>query len=135
MGRIILGVIVGFIAWSILWVGGDETLAKVSADWYGTHKIAFEKAVFNKTPFEASSGILLLKLLHSIIASVISGYLAVLVAGEFRRTTMALGILLLAVGIYFEASYWTQIPVWYHLTFLVLLIPMTMLGGKLKKTA
>ena len=26
MGRLILGVIVGFIVWSILWVGGDEVI-------------------------------------------------------------------------------------------------------------
>jgi|ERR1043166_1650905 hypothetical protein len=134
MGRIILGVIVGFIAWSIIWVGGDEAIAKVLPDWYGMHKIAFEKAAFNGTPFEASSSVLLFKLLHSVITSLISGYLAAIVANENRRTTLFLGILLLAVGIAVEVSIWSLLPAWYHIIFLALLIPVTIAGGKLKKT-
>jgi uncharacterized membrane protein YeaQ/YmgE (transglycosylase-associated protein family) len=135
MGRIILGVIVGFIAWSIIWVGGDETFGSLLPDWYGTQKLAFEKAAFNKTPFDASSSFLLFKLIHSIVTSVISGYLAAFISKENNRTTLILGILLLAVGIYFESTYWSQLPIWYHLVFLILLIPMTIAGGKLKKPA
>lgn len=135
MGRIILGVIVGFVAWSILWVGGDEAFGGLLPDWYGTQKLAFEKAAFNHTPFEANSSFLIFKLLHSVVVSVISGYLAVLVAKEQSRTTLILGVLLLAVGIFFETTYWEQLPVWYHLVFLFMLIPMTIAGGKLKKIA
>jgi len=135
MVRIILGVIVGFIAWSIIWVGGDEAIAMISPQWYGAHKLALEKAVFNKDAFDASSAILVLKLVHSIVASVLAGYLAAFVANESKRTTLMLGILLLAVGIFFEFIYWQQIPIWYHIVFLILLIPMTIAGGRLKKTA
>lgn len=135
MGRIILGVIVGFIVWSILWVGGDEAFGTLSADWYGSHKIAFEKAAFNNAPFEANSTILLFKLLHSMIASLISGYVAVLLSNENRRTTLILGVLLLVVGIAVQTSVWSLLPIWYHLVFLALLIPVTIAGGKLKKTA
>jgi hypothetical protein len=135
MVRIILGVIVGFIAWSIIWVGGDEGIAMIAPHWYGAHKLAFEKAVFNKEPFDANFAILVLKLVHSIVASVLAGYLASFVANESKRTTLILGVLLLAVGVYFESTYWQQIPIWYHLVFLILLIPMTIAGGKLKKTA
>lgn len=134
MGRIILGVIVGFVVWSILWVGGDEAFGTLSANWYGPHKLAFEKAAFNNTPFEADSMILLFKVVHSLIASLISGYVAVLISNENRRTTMVLGVLLLIVGIAVQASVWSLLPIWYHLIFLALLIPMTIVGGKLKKT-
>ena len=71
MGRIILGVIVGFIAWSILWVGGDEAIAMLSPDWYGAHKLAFEKAAFNKTPFEPSSTMLIFHLFRRDRKSVV----------------------------------------------------------------
>ena len=40
-----------------------------------------------------------------------------------------------AVGIAVEASVWSLLPAWYHIIFLVLLIPVTMAGGRLKKTA
>jgi hypothetical protein len=134
MVRIILGVIVGFVAWSIIWVGGDEAIAMLSPQWYGAHKLAFEKAAFNKTPFEASSAILIFNLVRSMITSLLAGYLAVFVANEAKRTTMILGVLLLIVGVYFETTYWDQVPIWYHLIFLALLVPVTMLGGKLKKS-
>src|SRR5664279_1092953 len=120
MGRIVLGVIVGFVAWSILWVGGDEMLARFWAD-YGVHSIAFEKAALNKTPFEFSSTILIINLIRSVISSLLSGYLAAFVANENRRTTLILGVLLLIVGIIVEATVWNLLPVWYHLVFLVLL--------------
>ena len=134
MVRIILGVIAGFIAWSIIWVGGDEAIAKILPDWYGVHKLAFEKAAFNNTPWEADSSFLLFKLFHSVITSLLSGYLAAVVANDNRRTTLILGILLLAVGIAVQASVWSLLPIWYHLIFLALLIPVTVAGGKLKKT-
>ncbi len=135
MIRIVLGIIVGFIAWSILWVGGDEAFGSLWPAWYGPHKLAFEKAAFNNTPFEANSTILLFKLLHSVIASLISGYVAVLLSNENRRTTMILGVLLLVVGVAVQVSVWGLLPIWYHFIFLALLIPMTIAGGKLKKTA
>lgn len=135
MGRIVLGVVVGFIAWSIIWVGGDEALGSALPGWYGVHKLAFEKAAFNQTPWEADSAFLLFKLVHSIVTSLVSGYLAAFVANENRRTTLILGLLLLVVGIAVQAMVWNLIPIWYHVVFLILLIPMTILGGKFKKTS
>lgn len=135
MGRIILGVIVGFIAWSILWVGGDEAIAMLSPGWYGAHKLAFEKAAFNNTPFEASPTILIIYLIRSVITSFLSGFLAAFVANENRRTTMILGVVLLIVGIGVQAMAWSLLPIWYHLAFLLLLIPVTIAGGYLKKTS
>jgi hypothetical protein len=133
MVRIILGVIVGFVAWSILWGGGDEVLARVSPDWYGAQRLAFEKAAFNKTSFDADPMILLFHLLRSVVTSLISGYLAAVVANENKRTTLILGVLLLIVGVIVQATVWNLLPIWYHLSFLVLLIPVTIAGGKLKK--
>lgn len=135
MGRIILGVIVGFVAWSIIWVGGDEALASFSGGWYSTNKLNLEKAAFNKTEYTADSFFLLINLIRSVFASLLSGFLAAFVASENRRTTMILGVLLLVVGIIVQAMVWNLLPVWYHLAFLLLLIPVTIAGGYLKKTA
>jgi hypothetical protein len=134
MVRIILGVIVGFIAWSILWGGGDEVIARFSPEWYGVHKLAFEKAAFNHTSFNADPVILLINIVRSCIGSLIAGYMAALVANENWRTTWILGVLLLIVGIIVEAMVWNLLPVWYHLVFLALLIPLTLAGGKLRRT-
>jgi hypothetical protein len=48
---------------------------------------------------------------------------------------MILGVLLLAFGLMVEVMAWNYLPIWYHLIFLVLLIPFTVLGGKVKQTA
>ena len=54
---------------------------------------------------------------------------------DHRLTTLILGILLLIVGVLVQAMVWNLLPIWYHLIFLILLIPATIAGGKLVKTS
>lgn len=133
MIRTILAVIVGFCVWSILWVGGNELFKMLSPGWYAASEGAFMKAMANKEPFAADSIILLIHLVLSVIVSFISGYITALVAGENKRSPLSLGVVLLIVGILVEAAYWSYIPLWYHLIFLILLIPVTVAGGKLRR--
>ena len=132
MLRLILGIVVGFIVWSILWVGSDAFFMAISTS-YRDYMEGFQKALETKQPFELSSVILLLTLFKSFICSIISGLIAALIAKENNKSTLFLGILLLAFGIFIQSVYWNYIPLWYHLTFLILLIPMTFLGGKLRR--
>lgn len=135
MARIILGVSVGFIAWSIIWVGSKQVLSLVSPAWYGANQIAFEKATFNNISFTPDSTILVMNIIRGSIVSIMSGFLAAMIAGERKRSTIILGILLLAFGIYVAVLTWALIPFWYHIIFTALLFPMTILGGKLRKSA
>lgn len=132
MVRIILGVVAGFIAWSILWIGGEEVLRMLSPGWYGAHQLEAEKAMFNLSEFTSDTTILMISLIRSIITSIVSGYLAAVIAGENNRTALILGALLLAFGLMVQIMAWNYMPVWYHAIFLILLIPMTLLGAKLK---
>ena len=132
MVRIILGVVVGFIVWSALWVGGDAVFSAISPDW-GKTSADFRAAVENKTPFALGSAILLTLLIKSFIVSIISGFVTALIAKENRKSTLVLGILLLIFGIFIQSVYWNYMPLWYHIPFLALLIPLTILGGKLKR--
>lgn len=45
---------------------------------------------------------------------------------------LILGVLLLVVGIVVQASYWNVLPVWWHLCFLVSILPFTLLGARLR---
>lgn len=132
MGKIILGVVVGFIVWLVLWIGSDLVLMTTLPNWYGRHQTEFEAAVNNQTPFAVDSMILIIGLIRSVIFSVISGFLAALIAKENNKSTLGLGILLLLFGILVQSIFWNYVPMWYHIPFLLLLIPMTTLGGKLK---
>ena len=135
MLRIILGIVAGFIAWSILWVGSDQVLMSFSPDWYGKHQFTFQAAMVNKTDFVPDTTILLMHLVRAAIISIMAGFLAAMVAGENRKTPLGLGVLLLLFGIAVQAMAWSYLPIWYHLLFLLLLIPLTILGGRMKQTA
>src|SRR6185369_6672207 len=131
MLRIILAIIIGFIVWSVLWVGTDAVLSVISPHWYGKAFIDFQAAVDNKTSYKLDSVILIEYLIRSEICSVLAGFVTALIAKENTKSTLGLGILLLLFGIFVQSVYWNYMPLWYHLLFLGLLIPMTILGGKL----
>lgn len=135
MLKIVLGVVAGFVAWSILWVGSDQVLMMASPNWYGAHQLGFEKAVTNQEPFSADSTILIMHLFRNAIISIMSGFLAAFVAGENKKSPLGLGIILLIVGVLVEAMAWNYAPAWYHIVFVVLLVPMTIIGGKLKQAS
>ena len=134
MLRIILGVIAGFIAWSIIWLGSDQVLISSSPGWYGNHQYAFQAAMNNQTPFTPDSTILFLHLVRAAIISIMAGFLAAVIARENQRAPIILGLLLLGFGVVVQVVVWNYAPIWYHVIFLAMLIPFTVLGGRLKRS-
>ncbi len=132
MVRIILGFIAGFFAWSIVLVGSEKVLSAIWPEWYGAHQHAFEAAVANGGQFTADTTILLMNIVRGSIISVMSGFLAALIAGENKRSPVILSFLLMAFGLLIVFMSWPYVPIWYHVIFTALLIPMTIIGGKLK---
>ncbi len=70
-----------------------------------------------------------------IAVSLLAGY----VTGAVARTKpvshgLALGILQLGLGIFFQAQYWQLMPLWYHLVFLTMLLPGNVYGAWLQDT-
>jgi hypothetical protein len=135
MVRVVLGVIAGFFAWSIMWVGSERILSAIWPEWYGAHQLAFEAAVANGGQFTADTTILLMNIVRGSIVSVVSGFLAALIAGENKRSPLVLGFLLVAFGLLIVVLTWPYVAIWYHVIFTALLIPMTIMGGKLKTVA
>jgi len=133
MLRIIGGVIAGFSIWTILWIGSDAVLSVISPGWYGQNLVEFQKAIENRTPYTADSLMLVIALIRSLVFSAIAGYAAARIAGENSKAPLALGILLLLFGIFIQSIYWNYVPLWYHIPFLLLLVPATLAGGKLKR--
>jgi hypothetical protein len=133
MLRIVLGVVGGFIAWLIVWVGVEKTL---SAIWpaFGVHQRAFEEAVKNGGQYTADTTMLLTHIVLGSIVSVMAGSLAALIAGENSRAPLIVGFLLLALGILKAVMSWQYVPIWYHVIFTAILLPMAIIGGKLITT-
>ena len=136
MIRIVLGAIAGFFAWMILWFGA-ETL--ISALWpaFAAHQAAFQAAIerdLGSPHFYPDSTILLIHCVLATIVSLIAGYLAAVIAGEPKRSPLILGFLLLAMGLLKASMSWPLVPIWYHVIFTAVLLPMAVFGGKLKRT-
>jgi hypothetical protein len=134
MVRIVLGVIGGFFAWAIAWVAGEQILSAIWPEGFGAHQRALEAAIENGGPFTADTRLLLVHIVLGSIVSVMSGFLAALIAGGNQRAPLVLGFLLLAFGVLKAVMSWPYVPIWYHVIFTALLIPMTILGGKLITT-
>ena len=135
MGRIILGAVAGFIFWSIVWLGSERILSAIWPEWFGAHQSAFEAAVNNGGAFTADTTILLMNIVRGSIISVLSGYMAAAIARENKLSPVILSVLLVAFGLFIVFMSWSLIPVWYHVIFTALLIPMTILGGRLKTSS
>ena len=134
MVRIVLGVIAGFFSWSIVWVGSEKILSAIWPEGFGAHQRAFEEAINNGGQFTADTTMLLTHIVLGSIVSVMSGSVAALIAGENKRAPLVLGFLLLAVGLLKVVMSWPYVPIWYHVIFTALLLPMAIVGGKLKTT-
>jgi hypothetical protein len=116
----ILGVIAGYILWSVLWLGYNQILLML-----GVLTPAENKPIIDATP-------LVLLLMGSVLMSVAAGYVTARIAGiPWALPVAALGVLLLATGIFVQLKMWYLMPLWYHLPFLLLLIPMAFVGGRL----
>ncbi len=121
MFRTILAVIAGFALWSLIWLGGSFVLPGL-----------FPAAVAANGS-SANTGYLLSSIVVSLIASLAAGYLARAIAkAPGLAPQLALGVILLPVGIAVESGYWGLLPLWYHLVFLVLLLPATLAGAWLR---
>jgi len=133
MVRIVLGVIAGFFSWLIVWFGSEKIL---SAIWpaFGVHQRAFEEAIKNGGQFTADTTMLLTHIVLSSIVSVMAGSLAAVIAGENSRAPLVLGFMLLALGILKAVMSWPYVPIWYHIIFTGILLPMAIMGGKLITT-
>jgi len=133
MVRIVLGAIAGFIAWVTAWVGSEKALSALWPESYGAHQRAFEAALTHGGPFTADTTLLLVHVVLGSVISVMSGFLAALVAGDDRRAPLVLGFLLVALGVLKSVLSWPYVPLWYHVIFTALLFPLAIMGGKLKR--
>ena len=119
MLRAILGAIAGYAIWTALWLGGNQVAFAAETE-----------TVSAGEPLTAV-GTLAAILALSVVCSILAGFVAAKVGSrQARKAVWICGVLLLATGIFVQVSAWSLMPAWYHLTFLALLIPVTLMGGR-----
>lgn len=85
--------------------------------------------VFDEAGMTGDITALVAILVLSVVASFVGGFGCSKIAQSNKMICgWILAVCLLATGIPVQLSAWDQLPVWYNLVFLVLLVPVTMLG-------
>jgi hypothetical protein len=119
-GRAILAVLAGAVVWAVLWVGGTKVA-----------QMAIPAALPAGQPV-TDTGVLVALILYSVVLSILAGFVTARVAsGAPAPAVRGLAVLQLVLGVGIEASAWSLTPVWYHIVFLVMLVPATIYGGRL----
>jgi hypothetical protein len=119
MLRIILGAISGVIVWVIVVITCNFLVRKTWADYAAVEKV-----------MNFTLSMMIARLSMSGLSSVVSGFVAALVARERLKAAFASGVLLLILFIPLHISLWPKFPVWYHLTFLISLPILSAVGGR-----
>ncbi len=128
---IFLGVIAGFFGWVILWVTLEKILCALWPTGFGVHQRAFEEALTKGGPFNANTRMLVIHIILCCLVSMSAGFLAAWISGDTSIALLVLSALLLALGILKAVMSWSYVPLWYHVIFTALLVPMAILGSKL----
>ena len=114
MLRSVMAVIVAPIVWGLVMFPGNLLLA----------------ALFPGADASPTTDYLLAALLGTVVYSLVAGAATARVAGT-RPLAHGVcgGLALLGVGVFVELQYWDVLPLWYHLSFLLLLIPACVAGA------
>ena len=118
MARNVLGVVAGLAAWMIVTAVAGPILR---ATWPDYVRVADAMAF--------TLPMMITRLAIGALATVVAGVVAALLA---RAPVVKLlpGGLLVLFFIPVHVSIWHTFPVWYHLTFLLTLVPLTYLGNR-----
>jgi hypothetical protein len=119
MGKGILGVVAGLAVWMIVVSVAGLVL-----------RVAWPEYVSAAGTMTFTASMKVARLSIGALATLAAGWVAALVA---RSTTAALvaGALLLVAFIPEHIMLWDKFPVWYHMTFLLSLVPLTYAGGRI----
>lgn len=119
--RKILAILAGMAVWGALWNAGTRGAQS-----------AFPDILRPDQPIE-HTGMLVIFIAYSVVLSALAGFVTAWAAGPRPMPAVwSLAILQLGIGIFAEVSYWELMPVWYHLIFLALVVPATVVGGMLR---
>ena len=123
MWKLVLAVIAGYAAWTIIWLVGGLALLTAFPDALPSDK----GQPIGSTPYLASA------LLLSVVCSLAAGAVCRLAGSRWLIGSVVLAALLLLTGIGVQLGSWELMPVWYHAAFLALLVPVTLGGARLTR--
>jgi hypothetical protein len=124
MKRAILAFITGVLVWVLVVSLLDRALRFIVPGYAAAEpRMAF------------TLGMMAARLIIAAITSLAAGAVAAVIAPASPRVPWALGVVVLAVFIPVHLRLWSVFPLWYHLSFLLTLVPLVVLGARLTQSA
>ncbi len=121
--RVLFGVVVAIVAWIAV---GVLVFLLLKASWP-----AYQLA---EPEFAFTTAMLWARLVVGVLASVAAGWAATLVARGAVKAAWIFASLLMALSLYNHLLVmWESFPVWFHLTYLIPLLPITGFSGYLAR--
>jgi hypothetical protein len=119
IGKSVLAVVAGLVAWiAVVTVAG----LIMRSSWPAYARVA--DAMTFTLPM------MLARLSIGALATLAAGWVTAAIAPRPMLVRLMPGLILLAAFIPQHIALWNNFPVWYHLTFLLSLVPLTYLGGR-----
>jgi hypothetical protein len=120
MGKTVVAVVAGLVVWvAVVIVAG--MILRVSWPAYASVAAAMTFTL----PMQVA------RLSIGALATLATGWVTTVIAPRSIRVRLMPGLILLVAFIPQHIILWNTFPVWYHLTFLLSLVPLTYLGGKM----
>src|SRR5262245_36947520 len=116
--RKILAVVAGLIVWGVI---ATMSGLIMRASWPAYASVA--------TEMNFTVPMLLVRLAIGALATLATGLIATLIARRSIFVRLLPGLILLALFIPQHVMLWARFPIWYHLAFLLSLVPLTWAGG------
>jgi uncharacterized membrane protein YeiB len=118
MLKTVLGVVAGLVAWTAIVIALDGIVRSLWPAYAGV-----AAALTFTLPM------LCARLSISAVATLTAGLIAAFIAPRSLLAKLMPGVLLLVTFIPVHIGLWDKFPVWYHLAFLLSLVPLTFIGG------
>ena len=119
MARNIIGVVAGLAVWLVILIAAGFIMRET---WPAYATVAGTMTF--------TLPMMIARLLIGAFATVLTGF----VTGRIAKSAVARlipGVILLIVFIPQHVMLWDKFPIWYHLTFLLTLVPLTYVGNRL----
>ena len=121
MGRTIGSIVVGLIAWGVVVTLLNFGLRAAIAGYH-----AAETSLMFTGAMKAG------RLIEAAIASFAAGMAVRAIAPASRAAPWATGLIILAMFVPVHIQLWSKFPVWYHLAFLLSIVPLVVLGATVR---
>ena len=120
MKRSILACLAGLLMWIVVVTVINRVLRLSLANYTGAeHTLQF------------TLGMKWARLLMAIVTSLVAGAVTRWISPSSRWAPLILGSVVLAMFVPLHIAIWSKFPVWYHLTFLLTIIPAVLVGALL----